>query len=315
VLPVQTWQGSRAALPDHRRATISIINVYAADAAARLPEGIKVKWLRIVQVIPKLLDDWFSLESVSQVAFSTDSIGRMPLGVVPVEDDGSVYCEAPVGKALYFQLLDEKGMAVHSMRSATYVHPGEQMTCFGCHEDKWQSGGAYSQSSAQKRPPSKLVPEVDGGAMPFNFYQLVKIPVFDKKCVECHKKNPKAPDMSYQSLARNDLAFSYPGEHKALSMLGVGGSRTTPGRFGARASGIMQSLTTKPQHKDLELTADDWRRITLWLDLNSNEIGWIGNDRSKIAAQKAGTALWPPVDVDPAAPTGVEIGFAVPAWK
>jgi hypothetical protein len=220
-----------------------------------------------------------------------------------------------VGKALYFQLLDEKGMAVHSMRSATYVHPGEQMTCFGCHEDKWQSGGTYGQSAALQRPPSKLVPEVDGGAMPFNFYQLVKIPVFDKKCVECHKKNPKAPDMSYKSLARNDLAFSYPGEHKALSMLGVGGSRTTPGRFGARASGIMQSLTTRPQHKDLLLTADDWRRITLWLDLNSNEIGWIGNDRSQIAAQKAGTALWPPVDVDPAAPTGVEMGFAVPAWK
>ncbi len=63
------------------------------------------------------------------------------------------------------------------------------------------------------------------------------------------------------------------------------------------------------------MTADDWRRITLWLDLNSNEIGWIGNDRSQIAAQKAGEALWPPVDVDPAAPTGVEIDFAVPAWK
>ena len=315
VLPVQTWQGARASLPDHKRATISIMNVYAADAAARLPEGMKVKWLRVVQVIPQLLDDWFSLESVSQVAFTTDSIGRMPLGVVPVEEDGSVYCEAPVGKAIYFQLLDEKGMAVHSMRSATYVHPGEQMTCLGCHEDKWQTAGTYSKSAALMRAPSKLQPEVEGGAMPFNFYQLVKIPVFDKKCVECHQKHPKAPDMSYKSLARNDLAFSYPGEHKALSMLGVGGSRTTPGRFGARASGIMRSLTTRPQHKDLQLSADEWRRITLWLDLNSNEIGWIGNDRGQIAAQKAGSALWPPVDVDPAWPTGVEKDFPAPAWK
>ena len=314
VLPVQTWQGKRASLPDHKRATISIINVYTADAAAQLPAGIKVKWLRIVQVIPQLLDNWFSLESVSQVSFATDSIGRMPLGVVPVEDDGSVFCEAPVGKAIYFQLLDDKGMAVHSMRSATYVHPGEQMTCFGCHEDKWKSGTTYNLSAALKRPPSKLTPEVASGAMPFNYTQLVKIPVFDKKCVECHKKHPKAPDMSYKSLARNDRAFSYPGEHKALAMLGVGGSRTTPGRFGARASGIMKALTTTPEHKDLQLTADDWRRITLWLDLNSNEIGWIGNDRSQIAAQKAGTALWPPVDVDPACPTGVENMVPVPAW-
>ncbi|MEI7899721.1 MAG: hypothetical protein WCK89_05680 [bacterium] len=315
VLPVQTWQGLRAASPDHLRATISIINVYTADSAARLPEGIKVKWLRIVQVIPQMLDNWFSLESVAQISFATDSIGRMPLGVVPVEEDGSVYCEAPVGKALYFQLLDEQGMAVHSMRSATYLHPGEQLTCLGCHEDKRKTGAAYSQPAALKRPPSKLVPEVDSGAMPFNYCQLVKIPVFDKKCVACHKKHPQAPDMSYASLARNDRAFSYPGEHKALSMLGVGGSRTTPGQLGARASGIMKTLTTKPQHKDLKLTPDDWRRITLWLDLNSNEIGWIGNDRSLTAAQKAGDALWPPVDVDTSNPTGVEKDFPVSSLR
>jgi hypothetical protein len=315
VLPVQTWQGKRATQPDHKRATISIINVYTSDAAAQLPAGIKVKWLRMVQVIPQLLDNWFSSESVSQISYATDSIGRMPLGVVPVEDDGSVYCEAPVGKAIYFQLLDEKGMAVHSMRSATYVHPGEQMTCFGCHEDKWKSGTTYNLSAALKRPPSKLTPEVASGAMPFNYTQLVKTPVFDKKCVECHKKHPKAPDMSYKSLAKNTLAFSYPGEGRALAKLGVGGSRTTPGRFGARASGIVKALTTMPEHKDLQLSADDWRRITLWLDLNSNEIGWIGNDRNQIADQKAGNALWPPVDVDPTCPTGVEMGFAAPAWK
>ena len=94
--------------------------------------------MRIVQVIPQMFDLEFSLETVSQIGFATDSPGRMPLGVVPVEADGSVYCEAPVGKALYFQLLDEQGMAVHSMRSATYVHPGEQLVCQGCHEDKWR---------------------------------------------------------------------------------------------------------------------------------------------------------------------------------
>ena len=114
--------------------------------------------------------------------------------------------------------------------------------------------------------------------------------------------------MSYRSLARNDLAFSYPGEHQALSLLGVGGSRTTPGRFGARASGIMKSLATKDYHKDVHLSADELRRLTLWLDLNSNEIGWIGNDRGQIAEQKRGMPIWPPIDMDPSNPTGVEIG-------
>ena len=306
-LPAMTWQGKREVLPEHRRAVISVMNVYAADAAGKLPKGVKVKWMRIVQVIPQMLDNWFSLESVSQVSFATDSIGRIPLGVVPVEEDGSVYCEAPVGKAIYFQLLDEKGMAVHSMRSATYVHPGEHLSCLGCHEDKWkETPQAYSRSLALQRPPSKIVPEVASGAIPFNYIQLVKIPVFDKKCVPCHIKHTKAPDMSYSSLAKNAYAFSCPGERPALVSLGVGGSRTTPGRLGAHASGIMKALKTKPQHKDLELSGDQWRRLTLWLDLNSNEIGWIGNDRSQIEAQKKGMALWPPIDVDPSNPTGVE---------
>ena len=308
IIPVATWQGKRASLPDHFRAAISVMNVYASDAFGKLPKGIKVKWMRIVQVIPQMLDDWFSLESVSQVSFATDSIGRMPLGIVPVEEDGSVYCEAPVGKAIYFQLLDEKGMAVQSMRSATYVHPGEHLSCLGCHEDKWKPSGANTVPTAMRRAPSKLEPEVESGAMPFNYYQLVKYPVFDKKCVSCHQQHPNAPNMSYASLARFDRAFSYPGE-QGLGLLGVGGSRTVPAQFGARASGIVKALTTLPQHKDLQLTDDDWRRITLWLDLNSNEIGWIGNDRGQIAAQKRGEAIWPPIDVDQANPTGVERGF------
>ena len=46
--------------------------------------------------------------------------------------------------------------------------------------------------------------------------------------------------------------------------------------------------------------------------LNSNEIGWVGNDRSLIAAQKRGEALWPPVDIDPSHPTGVAKDFPLP---
>jgi hypothetical protein len=307
VLPVHTWQGKRAALADHSRAVISVTNVYDTDEAGKLPEGITVRWMRIVQVIPQTFDKKPSSTSIVQISYADDAVGRIPLGVVPVEEDGSVYCEAPVGKAIYFQLLDERGMAVHSMRSATYVHPGEHLSCQGCHEDKWKGAPQLpSPPLALRRLPSKIVPEVASGAIPFNFIQLVKAPVFDKKCVACHRKHPDAPDMSYASLARNDLAFGYPGEEPSLNELGIGGSRTAPGRFGARASGIMKSLTTKDYHKDLDLSDDDWRRLTLWLDLNSNNIGWIGNDDAEIVAQKQGKALWPPIDMDRSNPTGVE---------
>jgi hypothetical protein len=117
--------------------------------------------------------------------------------------------------------------------------------------------------------------------------------------------------MTYASLAKNNLAFGLPGE-VGMRMLGTGASRTTPGRFGARASGIMKSLQTKEYHQDLDMSDDDWRRLTLWLDLNSNEIGWIGDDLDKIEAQKRGEDVWPPIDVDPSNPTGVEEGVPLP---
>jgi len=311
VVPVKTWDGKRASLPGHRRATISIMNVYEGDMP--LPPGVKIKWLRIVQVIPQLLIR-INREKTKLISYADESIGRIPLGIVPVEADGSVFCEAPVGKPIYFQLLDEKGMAVQSMRSATYVHPGEQMTCAGCHEDKWEAPRTPTHPLALRRGPSKLVPEVESGAVPFNFQRLVKGPVFDKKCVSCHKKHAKAPDMSYASLARPDLLFTLHGTHfqfrggdQCLDCLGIGGSRTTPGRFGAHASGFMESLNHKDYHKDVDLTADELRRITLWLDLNANEICWISDDAAIVNAQRRGEIVWPPKRyVDPENVTAVE---------
>ena len=308
-MPIQTWQGKRASRPDHYRATIQVMNCYIGDMP--LPKNIKVKSMRIVQLIPQLLTR-INGRNIKFISFADESLGRIPLGTVPVEDDGSIYCEAPVGKALYFQLLDAKGMAVQSMRSVTYVHAGEQMTCIGCHESKWAAMAPMPRPKAFRRAPSKLVPEVSSGAIPFNFYKLVKRPVFDKKCLPCHDKmrakHPKAPDMSYASLAKNKYAFGLPGEI-GMRMLGTGGSRTTPGRFGAHVSGLMKTLTTAKQHKDLKLSDDDWRRITLWLDLNSNEICWISDDKEVIAAQKRGEDVWPPIDIDRRNPTGVENGY------
>ncbi|MDP6544344.1 MAG: hypothetical protein QGH60_10155 [Phycisphaerae bacterium] len=312
VLPVKTWDGKRSALADHRRATISIMNVYEGDMP--LPKGTKAKWLRIVQVIPQLLTR-INRAKTKLISYADESVGRIPLGVVPIEADGSVFCEAPVGKPIYFQLLDEKGFAVQSMRSVTYVHPGEQMRCIGCHEDKWKSPAGTARPIALRREPSKIVQEVKSGAVPFNFLRLVKRPVFDKKCVACHKKHKdkKAPDMSYASLARPDLLFTLHGTHfqfrggdQCLHCLGIGGSRTTPGRFGAQASGFMASLK-KDYHKKVSLTTDELRRITLWLDLNANEICWISDDAAIVEAQKRGEIVWPPKKfVDPENVTAVE---------
>ena len=330
VIPPATWQGKRRNLPDHKRATIKVVNCYEMDTP--LPEGTKVKWMRLVQVLPYLNTKATGGRTYRGLSRFDDSVGRMPLGVVPVEEDGSVYCEAPIECTLYFQLLDENGMAVHSMRSATYVHPGEQMTCIGCHETPQDAAPSIGRPEAFRRLPSKITPEVSSGIIPYNFVKLVKEPVFDKKCLPCHQKHndkypPKmvkdektnretdlnaskrVPDLTYWSLANPKWIFGYPGEkNHCLRRVGNGGSRTTPGRLGAHASGLMPLLKTAPQHEELKktLTADDWRRITIWLDMNSNNICWTDNDYDTINKQVAGEAVPPPIDYDPKNPLRVE---------
>ncbi len=136
-----------------------------------LPANTTIKALRIVQVFPKET----MRNSDPRIGYPLESLVRMSLGTAPVESDGSVNCEAPVGKIIYFQLIDDKGLAVASMRSATYVHEGEQMICTGCHENKWKATPP-STNNAFKRAPSKLTPDA-GGVEPVNFARLSKASV------------------------------------------------------------------------------------------------------------------------------------------
>ncbi len=90
--------------------------------------------------------------------------------------------------------------------------------------------------------------------------------------------------------------------------IGTGGSCTTPGRLGVRASGLMHMLKNTPLHKELKktLTADGWRRIAIWLDMNSNNICWTDNDHDAINKQVKDQALAPPIDCDPKNPLRTE---------
>ena len=56
------------------------------------------------------------------------------------------------GKAIYFQALDEQrhGRPVDAI--GTYVHPGEQLTCQGCHERKHRAARPPSQDAAGPAP-------------------------------------------------------------------------------------------------------------------------------------------------------------------
>jgi len=281
--PVQPEMCKRLAKDPPNEATVGVVNVY--HSRQPWPEGTKIKALRVYQVFPLSVASARVTHATGRQIPHTLSINlaRAVLGTVPVEEDGSVHFTAPARKELYFQALDESGLAITSMRSATHFQPGERAVCQGCHEPKHGAPTTPSPATplAMKRPPSRLQPEADG-TNPFSYARLVQ-PVLDKHCVKCHaeKKDEKAPPLDSRLVTTAKASYMDPRTTYFTSYLSLapkfgfydyGGKdfndprvyRTTPGKFGARASKLYQMLQ-KGHHK-VKLPPDDLRRITVWLD-------------------------------------------------
>jgi hypothetical protein len=276
-----------------RPATISVRNIYDSDFP--WPRGTRIAALRIIQLLPKTTPP----PNEPRIGVANQTNARAVLGTVPVESDGSIYFEAPVGKPIYFQALDGKGLAVQSMRSVTYVHPGEKLSCQGCHEPKQQAPRPLSQLPlAFRRTPSPIRPDVDG-SNPFSYVRLVQ-PVLDRHCVACHRQK-KALDLtgaiagkngwtrSYSNLASR-YGFFFHVSNGSINTGVHGGSRTIPGQFGAAASGLLRYLDAN--HHGVKLSDEDFHRLTLWLDCNSEFFGAYENT----AAQARGEIVRPSLE-------------------
>jgi hypothetical protein len=254
---------------DRTPGTVSIANVYESRHA--WPEGARITALRVIQILPKSAPG----RNNPPIGYATEKNARRVLGTAPVESDGSAYFFLPPYVPAYFQALDERGMAVQSMRSDVYVAPRERLSCLGCHEPR--SAAPRSPPGiplALRRPPSTLRPEADGSA-PFNFVRLVQ-PVLNRHCAACHAKpeSRKAPPLKHGEPDRRGWSESYRGLQRHAFYFDSGSftsSKTLPGRFGAHASGLYALLSKG--HHEVKLSADELRRITLWLDCNSDFYG------------------------------------------
>jgi hypothetical protein len=289
-----TFQGERWS-PSVPPATVQIANVYTTDTYGKLPADVKIKELRVVQVLPKttqLADD-------PRVGYSSQNVVKMALGTVPVEEDGSVFFEAPIEREILFQVLDERGMAVQTMRSGTFLHPGENMTCVGCHEDKWNVPPLGGTPMASKRQASKLQAEL-GKIEPINYARNIK-PILTK-CYACHAGKTGSPptDTSYGAQEKYSFYFMSAGSN---TVAGHGGSRSKAGQIGARGSRMgkaLMSTTHKQALTDGKFTETDVRALAQWLDLGSDELGAFDN----AASQRQGNLVWPTMDVDKNDPQG-----------
>ncbi|MDO5553322.1 MAG: hypothetical protein Q4G68_06135 [Planctomycetia bacterium] len=269
-------------------AQVGLINVY--DTGLPFPENTKIKRLRIVQILPKTTP----LESQPRIGYGHQKNTRQVLGTVPVEEDGSALFNMPVNVPVYFQALNENGVAVQSMRSDTYVHEGEQLVCQGCHENRYSTVEQYPNQAylAMKRAPSEIVPD-PLGTRPMNFPLLIQ-PILDAKCVDCHAKSedPKAIDLSrgpkekhFFNSFENLRPFCFFFDHYLWTE-----PQTIPGQFGSMASPLYKILTS--EHYGLELTPEELYRFTVWMD---NNCDFYGNDEH-VEEQREGAIIKPTLE-------------------
>lgn len=295
---------------------VVVLNVYNAEFP--LPSGTKIKWLRVVNIFPKTN----AYLNEPPIGYGNEALTRGSLGLVPVEKDGSVSFRMPVGINVYFQLLDEKKQAVQSMRSSTYIHSGERLSCIGCHEDKSTAPVNPGQHNvlALKRPPSELHPELPG-SYPLTFPRLVQ-PVLDKHCVACHAEKNKTLPLDNQTwkLVKNaqgeeekknnsggwsngftSLYAKGWGKHGGVNSH-IRANKTTysiPGQVGARASELLPFL--EKGHHQVKLSEEELYRLTLWMDLNTNFYG----DYHDTDKQARGELVMPRLGVPEELPKGL----------
>ena len=266
-----------------------LADAYVGTGMERIPRGT-VKYLRVVESPEKRFwtgQAWNGSGTQAPGMAWDDFNNKRILGTVPVEPDGSAYFAVPADTFVYFQLLDERGMMLQSMRSGTIIRPGETTGCVGCHEGRRASVPAGAARMAMRRQPSRLVPW-HGPARTFSYTAEVQ-PVFDKHCVACHDygtdggKNPSKKLSKKRSKKLNlagDLGLIFNTSYQQLrskgyvKVVGAGPYQVQmPKSWGSHASPLVKVLLEGHGDPDIDkkvkLDPEGFDRIVTWIDVNA----------------------------------------------
>jgi hypothetical protein len=211
---------------------------------------------------------------------------RRVVGTVPIAEDGSVTFEAPAGVPLQFQVLDDNGMAVMTMRTFTHVQPGEQAGCVGCHEPRLSTPArpapARLANALKLEPP--VGPRYPGG---FSFAKTVQ-PVLDRYCIRCHGLDETAGDIdllgAIDATEKNvNETFFRLLPSRAYAALAQDGRLVRIAQYGEEtwysrpkdycAHGGTLAATLLQGHEGVELDPVSRQRVIDWLDLNAPMYG------------------------------------------
>lgn len=210
--------------------TYYVANVYEGDTMKDVAFGA-VKYLRVVALDYRpyavgavsagqssAYPDGYGTSDPSTPVGTANSTWdvKQVLGIVPVEEDGSVMFSCPSDIPVYFQLLDENGLMIQSMRSWSTLMPGETFSCVGCHESKNNVPVSGSEiTMAMKKGVQKLQkdlwmtteayedydPYTDYRG--FSYAQEIQ-PILDRSCISCHNNVELANDrLGSQGISEN----------------------------------------------------------------------------------------------------------------
>ncbi len=253
-----------------------VADVYLGTGMEKIARG-QVKSLRVVESPEKRFwthTAWNGSGTQAPGMAWNDFNNKRILGTVPVEPDGSAYFSVPADTYVFFQLLDEKGMMIQSMRSGTIVRPGERIGCVGCHESR-QASVPNGPALALARSPSRLAPWY-GPARKFNYMTEVQ-PVFDKHCVSCHdygKENGKKLNLAGDAGLIFNKSYVELRSKNYVRVPGAGPSTVLqPKSWGSHVSPLVSVLLNG--HKDrrldksIKMDKQSFDRIVTWIDINA----------------------------------------------
>jgi hypothetical protein len=234
-------------------------------------EGIKkgdVKRLRIVETPEKRFFTTRHLWTAPAMNWHEFNAKQI-LGTVPIEADGSAYFRCPAEKFVYFQLLDENGMMIQSMRSGTFLQPGEIQGCIGCHDDRLSTPKATQvQTLAMKKEPAMLKGWY-GKTEGFNYLATIQ-PILDKHCISCHDYGKPG---SKKIVLAGDKSVPFNVSYMELQKKGYTGCLGAgpvpirqPKTWGSHASALVGLL--RKGHHDVRLDKEEMDKLVTWIDLN-----------------------------------------------
>jgi hypothetical protein len=266
-----------------------------------------VKALRVVRMYAQ------TIENPPSRGKAIIDMPKRILGTAPVDKEGRVAFRAPSGQPLLFQLIDENGMCVMSMRSAVYLQPGEVSGCVGCHEPRDNTTRRVSLSKNVKvhdlTPP--VGPRYDGG---ISFPRTVQ-PVLDRYCIQCHglgktegkiillgrMKNVVFPYPAWPGPNRMVVSDAYESLVNRKGMVSIAqcnfeGDFSKPKDYfahaGKLAGMLLQGHPDKKGKAKVKLDPESFHRVVDWLDQNAicygdyswNKVEW---RKARPAGEKA----------------------------